>query len=122
MNLLCLLDAACLSVLLLCAVDIIRQTNPLRHPFHAIGFVAMALGAAAWILQDARGIEPAWFSIVFHAGLAIYSALGAYALWANKKGLKRAATIDEPVSFFSQTVTDYLATPARRKEDRARLH
>lgn len=85
MSALGVLDICFLSVLLFCAIDIIRQTNPLRHPFHALGFVAMAIGAAGWVLQDLAGIVPSWYAVLFHAGLAIYSALGAWALWAYNR-------------------------------------
>lgn len=97
---LCGLDAFCLGILLVCAIDIIRQTNPLRHPFHAMGFVAMAIGASAWILRDLSGMTPSWFTLLFHSGLAIYSALGAYALWAHK----REPDVKSDTGFVERTV------------------
>lgn len=92
MSLLCFLDAAFLLVLLVCAIDVVRQTSPLRHPAHAIGFGAMSIGAAGWILQDLSGVVPSWYAIVFHGGLATYAALGAYALYAHKRGKQNEST------------------------------
>lgn len=121
MSSLAIIDIVCLSVLLMCALDIIRQTNPLRHPFHAVGFFALALGASAWILQDLSS-EPQWYSVVFHGGLCIYSALGAHALWAaNRKKPSVQNHIDIVVKSAGAGL-EYLATPHRRKEDQRRYH
>lgn len=111
MSLLCLFDASCLSLLLFCAIDIIRQTNPLRHPFHALGFVAMAIGASGWILQDMAGITPSWYAVMFHAGLAIYSALGAYALWFHKKDREDVERDSEPVGRTVRAAVESVSGP-----------
>lgn len=123
MSILCGLDAFCLSILLVCAIDIIRQTNPLRHPFHAMGFVAMAIGSSAWILRDLAGVVPSWFTILFHSGLAIYSALGAYALWANKRGDESRVEFDrEFVKRAYRPTADLIPAQAGRKGRRPSIH
>lgn len=110
MSLLSIFDAVCLSFLLLCALDIIRQTNPLRHPFHAFGFVAMAIGAIGWILKDLSGIEPSWYSVLFHFGLAVYATLGAYALWAYKQEQSHVGSDSETPGSAVRAAVDVVAT------------
>jgi hypothetical protein len=96
MSILCYVDVGFLLTLLVCAIDVVRQTSPLKHPWHSIGFASMSIGAAGWILQDLTGIVPSWYAMALHGGLAIYAALGAWALFTHKRNQSNARGITEP--------------------------
>lgn len=75
MMLMSLLDVALLTVILLCAGDVLRQLKPANEPLRAVAFTLVCIGAFGVIVHDLHGEPASGWALSLRLGFAIYALI-----------------------------------------------
>lgn len=67
------LDAGLCAIVIIAALEYLRRISPFEHPWLALSFYLVAIGAFGVIAETIKGESASIWSVILHGGIVMYA-------------------------------------------------